>query len=81
MGNYCRWGKIVRGKSKCVLKTWETVFFRPQYGADPEFRFFSGGGDSVPIVVLRDLRIRIVIDEFVDMRIFFERRVVVADIP
>ena len=42
---------------------------------------FFGRRDSVPIVVPRDLRVRIVVDEFPDMRIFFGRRVVVADIP
>ena len=68
-------------KSKCVLKTWETAFFRTQSGADPKTCLFFRRRDSVRIVVPRDLRVRIVVDEFSDMRIFFGRRVVVADIP
>ena len=81
MGKDCRW--IENGLRK-VGKCPEKHGKRPVSSRSPvpiPDLFFWCGWDSVPIIVLRDLRVRIVVDEFLDMRIFFARWVVVADIP
>ena len=54
-----------------------------------QFRYWKGQsedqrrrvGELEEVVVLRDLRVRIVVDEFGDMRIVFVGRVVISRVP
>ncbi len=82
-GKDCRWIENGLWKFGERPENMENVLFRAAVRRRSRISIFFGGArrDSIPIIVLRDLRVRIVVDEFPDMRIFFQRRVVVADIP